>query len=261
MGLLSCSKAGSDYLKPFGFGTLALPRAGVRPLTMLTKRGDRLIPIGPLAATFKPGATPLPEIMRDRAASISGAKTRSLDAGLGLDVLGAAIGALSGSTLGFKAAYKAASTVEFEFGNVFQDSIAIVSLDSYLAATPPDALIGPAIRELLDRDKVFVIVATIDSGQISVRASDASGTELGLEVPVVQQLVGGKIAVSGAGTTSSLITYSSTDAPLAIGAQVVQLAFDGTHYRSLKPVEANLGLRADADQPDAGFAPEELIEV
>lgn len=263
MPLLSCSNAQRDYLRPFGYGTLALPKVSVQPLTMLSPNGGRLTPIGPLIGTFKPGAAPLPDISRGKTAGISGARSKSLDAGLALDILGTAISALSGSTLGFKAAYKDASEVEFEFGDVFENSVDVTALDSYLANAEVSSLIGPALKKLLDKDKVYVIVATIDARQISVKAKASSGTDLGLEVPVVQQLVGGKITIGAKAGSSSVLTYSSTELPLAVGAKVVRLAFDGLNYRTLdlvKPGDATLGIEAGAAS-QAQQAPDELIEL
>lgn len=261
MPLLSCSSARRDYLAAFGFGTFALPKAGVPPLTLLAKRGGRLSPIGPLSATFPPGAAPLPPIDRDVAAPVSGAKSRGIDASVGLDVLGAAIGALSGSTLGVKAAYNKASKVEFEFGDVFQNSVDINLLDAYLAASPVSPAMGPALQQLLDADEVHVLTATLDASRISVRASDSSGASLSLQVPVIQQLVGGTVAIGGTGTSSAVITYSSTSIPLAIGGQVVRLVFKGKKYQTLKLVKASGGAMGVASAKSETGAPAMLIEV
>ena len=260
MPLLSCKNARRDYLNLFGYGTFALPKAGIAPLTMLSKNGSRLTPIGPLTATFPPGPkVTVQTIKRNRAAAISGAQSRSVDASIGLDILGTAIGALSGSTLGLKLAYKKASSVEFEFGDVFDSSIATNELDAYLANTPVDTLAGPGLRDLLDDDEVYVMISVLDAAQVSVKATASSGADLQLDVPVVQQLVGGNVKVGGTGQSSSLLTYRSTDTPLAIGAQVVRIMFDGTVYKSFKQVKPTpIGL-APVEQEIA--APAELIEV
>lgn len=218
MPLLSCKNSRRDYLNAFGYGTFALPKAGVVPLTMLTKNGNRLTPIGPLAATFPPGPTvAIPAISRHRTAPISGAQSRAIDAGIGLDILGTAIGALSGSSLGLKLAYKNASTVAFEFGDVSESSIDTNALDTYLANTPIDTLAGPGLRDLLDEDEVYVMTSVLEASQVSVRATASGGADLALEVPTVQQLVGGNVKVGGTGQSSSLLTYSSADTPLGIG--------------------------------------------
>jgi hypothetical protein len=260
MPLLSCKNARRDYLSPFGYGTFALPKAGVPPLTMLAKNGSRLTPIGPLGGTFPPGpAVALPPISRNRVAPISGARSKAVDAGIGLDILGSAIGALAGSTLGLKLAYKKASAVEFEFGDVFESSVDPNEVDKYLANTQIDSLAGPGLRDLLDDDEVYVMTGVLDANQISVKATASTGADLGLEVPVVQQLVGGSIKVSGTGQTSSLLTYSSADTPLAIGGKVLRILFNGSVYKTfelVKPTE--FGVVAGAPET---AAPSELIEI
>lgn len=263
MALFSCSQAKRDYLREFGYGTLALPKSNVLPLQMLAKRGDRLGPIGPLIGTLAPGIVPLPPINRARTASVSGAKSKALSAELALDVLGAAIGALSGSSLGLKAAYKNASQVEFEFGDVFEQRADFNALDSYLAHAAPIAAIGPALQKLLEEDAVYVITATIETSSIKVKASSSSGADVGLSVPVVQQLVGGNVTVGTAGSGSSVLSYASNDTPLAIGAEVVRLVFDRGKYKAaklVKPGAVALGF-APAEPKPADRAPDLLIEL
>lgn len=262
MSILSCPPGQSGYLKRFGYGTLALPKASIQPLTMLAKTGGRLRPIGPLAGTLLPGAIAIPEMTRTKTADISGSKTGALDASLGLDILGGAIGALSGSTLGFKAAYKNASSVEFEFGDVFENRIEFTDLDSFLASAKPHTAIGPAIQQMLEDDDIYVITATIDARQITVTSKASDGTDLGLEVPVVQQLVGGKIAVGATSTTASVLTYTSTDTPLAIGAEVVQLFFRNKRYQTAKLTKPGTQIGLTEDKvPAEDRAPDVLIEM
>lgn len=260
MAFLSCKNARRDYLSPFGYGTFALPKAGVAPLTLLAKSADRLTPIGPLAATFPPGSVALPGATRSRVAPISGAQSRSISASIGLDILGSAIGALAGSSLGLKTAYQKASEVEFEFGEVHETKVDTTAIDSYLAHTKADQLAGPGLRELLEEDEIYVMTSVLDAAQVSVRAKATIGGDLSLQVPVVQQLVGGNLTVSGKGESSSVLTYSSKDTPLAIGAQVLRLFYRDGRYQTFKLVKPTaLGVVAPADQEPA--APAELIEI
>jgi hypothetical protein len=260
MAFLSCKNARRDYLNPFGYGTFALPKAGVAPLTLLVKSANRLMPIGPLAATFPPGSIALPASTRNRVAPISGAQSRSVSASIGLDILGSAIGALAGSTLGLKTAYKSASEVEFEFGEVHETRVDSAAIDRYLANTKADELIGPGLRDLLDEDEVYVMTSVLDATQVSVRAKSAVGSELSLSVPVVQQLVGGNLTVSGSSETSSVLTYSSKDSPLAIGAQVLRLFYRDGRYQTFKLVKPT-SIAADGREDQDPAAPAELIEI
>lgn len=225
MGLLSCSKAQNDYLKDYGYATLALPRASVQPLQMVTSNGKMLVPAGPLAASFLAGAVPLPAINRAKAGSISGSKSKSLKIDVGLNLLGSVIGALAGSSLGLKAAYQKASTVEYEFGDVFEKRADFNALDSFLAAAQEATGMGPAIKALLDSDKIYVITAVIETSSISVKASSSNGTGVSLDVPVIQQVVGGQVGVQSGSSDNSVIKYSTVNEPLTIGAELVQLYY------------------------------------
>ncbi|WP_430420998.1 hypothetical protein [Phenylobacterium sp.] len=239
MAILKCNAA-RDYLKPYGYGTLALPKAGVPPLTLLGKRGDRLTPLGPLATTFRPGMAPLPESTRNRTANLSGSTTSDLKVSIGVDILGTVIGALSGSTLGIKAAYNRAKKVDFEFGDVMETKVNIADLDAYLSAATLAPGVGNYMKENLIDDQVYCIVAGVDARQISVKASGEGGASLGLEIPVLQQLVGGKVAVSSGDTTNSVVTYTSTDTALTFGVQVVRLIYDDSGiYQTMKLVKAS----------------------
>lgn len=236
MAILSCGRA-KNYLKPFGYSNLGVPKANVRPLVMLGESGGRLTPIGPLAGTFVPGAVPVPEVMRQRVASISGAASEKLDASLGLDILGSAISALAGSTLGMKAAYKDAKQVQFEFGDVMEDYVDVTGIDAFLSSATINSTVGQFLRTALDRDNVYVVTAAVDSRQITVKATAESGSDLSLDVPVVQQLVGGKVSVGSSGSNSSTLTYTSTETPLAFGVKVVRLIYEDGLYRTLKLVK------------------------
>jgi hypothetical protein len=248
MPILNCGNNARDYLRPFGYGTLALPKAGVQPLTLLAKRGDRLAPIGALGVSFPSTAVALPAMTSNRTANLSGAASSNISASVGLDILGSVIGALSGSTLGIKAAYRDARTIKFEFSDVMETKIDINALDRYLSKVEVDPDIGPFLREALEDDDIYVIVAVVDAKQIAVDATRDGGASLDLEVPVVQGLVGGKVAVSGAGTSSSVLRYETTETPLVFGAQVIRLVFRDGLYQTLKIVKADQTHLASAGQ-------------
>lgn len=263
MGLLSCSKAQTDYLKDFGYATLALPKASVQPLLMMSSNGKILVPAGPLAGSFLPGAVPLPAINRAKAGSISGSKSKSLKIDVGLNLLGSVIGALAGSSLGLKAAYQKASQVEYEFGDVIEKRADFNALDSYLAAALQAPGMGPAMKLLFDKDEIYVLTAIIETSSISVKASSSSGKGVSLDVPVIQQVVGGQVGVQSASADNSVIKYSATNEPLTIGAELVRLSYrtDKTTgkliyelARQVKSGDQHLGMAAAAAAPATGKA-------
>lgn len=258
MGLFSCGNT-KNYLKDFGYGTIALPRDGIKPMLMLIKRGDRLTPLGPMASTFLPGSSPLPTAVRRSATSISGSKSKTVDAKIGISLLGTVIGALAGSSLGLDVAYKKAKKVQFEFGEVTEEAIDINALDNYLSNGSVAPGTGNFVKEALERDEVYVIVATVDARQISVAATGESSVGVSVDVPVIQQIVGAKVAVSSGGASSSKLTYTSTTTPLSFGLKVVRLIFKGGKYTTLKP-EGAVGAE-EVEGSSGGFGPTVPIEI
>jgi len=258
VGLFGCGNT-KNYLKDFGYGTIALPREGVKPLLMLIKRDGRLTPLGPVASTFLPGASPLPTAVRRAAAAISGSKSKNVDAKIGISLLGTVIGALAGSSLGLDVAYKNAKKVQFEFGEVTEESIDLSALDQYLSSGSVGPGAGNFVKEALERDEVYVIVATLDARQISVAATGEGSVGVTVDVPVIQQIVGAKVAVSSGGASSSKLTYTSTTTPLSFGLKVVRLVFKDGNYTTFKP-ESGVAAEA-AEGSSAGFGPNIPTEI
>ena len=205
---------------------------------------------------------PLPAINRAKAGSISGSKSKSLKIDVGLNLMGSVIGALSGSSLGLKAAYQKASQVEYEFGDVFEKRADFNALDSFLAAALQAPGMGPAMKILFDKDEIYVLTAIIETSSISVKASSSSGKGVALDVPVIQQVVGGQVGVTSASADNSVIKYSATNEPLTIGAELVQLKYhiskDGKLIyelaKQVKSGDQHLGMAADAATKGAGKA-------
>lgn len=254
MGIFSCGNAYS-YMSTYGYGTVALPRVGIGPLQMLAKSGGRLTPIGPLTGTFRAGAAPVPVAARNKSSNISGSRSSGADVSIGIDILGTVIGALSGSSLGIKAAYKNAKTVAFEFGDVWENLVDINALDQFLSTATVAGNAGNFLKELLEDDEVYCIYSTIDALQVSVEATGQNNASLGLDVPTIQQLVGGKVAVASNGASTSKITYTSTELPLAFGIKVVRLIVDSGRYTTMKFIKAKDSNLAAALIDDGGAAP------
>jgi len=238
---------GSDqsikYLQSFGYCVVRLPKADLRPLQLLAKQGDDLDRLGEVPSLLVAGShIPLPPITSTPAITISGQRTGDLSIGVGISVLGNVIGALGGSKLGLDGQYKQAKSAVFEFLDVVQDQIEVIQLDRYLADADIDPY-GRYVKQLLEADRLYVTTATIKSKKFAVEAKKSDGTTLALDVPVIQQMIGGSIKVSGDGSTTSKLTYEGT-MPLVFGFQAVQLFYDKGRYTSFKPVEAgDVGLR------------------
>src|SRR5258705_1097576 len=230
--------SGSDpfvnSLKSFGYNIVRLPKADIQPLLLLSKNGDNLDRLGAVTKLLTPGdVVAAPRIATDiPAANINGSRTGTMKIGLGLSILGNIIGAMGGN-LGVEAQYQQAKSAVFEFQSVLQDQIEIVELDQYLG----DADINPAnvfVSQLLDADKLYVVTATIKSTKFTFETKKSDGTELKVQVPVIQQVVGGNVSVASDSTVASKLTYEGK-IPLIFGFQAVQLFFEDGRYTALKP--------------------------
>ena len=242
------------YLKSFGYSVVRLPRTDIRPLQVLVREDTRLTRLGDLATILRPGAqVPLPQLKENvAAANISGERTRDLSIGVGLSILGSVIGAMGGSKLGLDVTYKKAKTAVFEFADVLEDRVDLADIDQYLTDADISAFSSHA-AQLLEADSVYVTTSTIKSRKFIVQAKESSGTDVAIDVPEIQKVVGGSVKVSADGTANSKIVYEGGQ-PLVFGFQAARLFYENGRYTAFKPMtpgdgalEARHGREARAD--------------
>jgi hypothetical protein len=230
-----CSDPFVNYLKDLGYCMVRLPKSDMKPLQILSKQGRELSRLGELSTVLTAGdVIPLPQIVENvQAASIAGKRTGDLSVGIGLNILGNVIGAMGGSMLGLDVAYKTAKTTSFEFNDVFEDRVEVAKLDQYLS----DADVSPFSRyvaTLLEADEIFVISSTIKSRKFSVEAKKSDGASLAVSVPVVKEIVGANVNVSGQTEVTAKVTYEG-NAPLVFGLQAIRLFYDKGKYTAFEP--------------------------
>ncbi|MGE0592424.1 MAG: hypothetical protein AB7G23_09485 [Vicinamibacterales bacterium] len=233
------------YLKSFGYSVVRLPRADIRPLLVLVLEGNRLSRLGDLATVLQPGGTiALPTVKQDvPAANIAGQKSRDLSFGVGLSILGNIIGAMGGSKLGLDVAYKNAKSISFEFSDVLADDVDLISLDQFLT----DADVNPFsthVSRLLESDAVYVTSGVIKTKKFIIDARTSDGTSVDVQIPEIQNLVGGNVKVGTSGESASKVVYESA-VPLAFGFQAARLYYEEGRYTAFKPLEpGQAGLEA-----------------
>jgi hypothetical protein len=106
------------------------------------------------------------------------------------------------------------------------------------------------VGKLLDADDVYVTTSCIKSKKFSLDATSESGTKVGVDVPIVSQIVGGSIMVSsGSGGTGKVTFEGGT--PIVFGFQAVRLYFDNGRYTAIKPA-AGMAARALSAAPTDG---------
>lgn len=236
--LPDCKDPALTFLKGKGYNVVRLPKSDIRPTQLMVRNGKRLRRIGDLDTVFiAHEQAPIPAVSGDNPnATISGQKSADLDIGVGLNILGGLISALGGSTLALNIGYQSARSVQFEFADVVENNAQTTLLDQFLtgATVNPFAL---AVAQMLEADSVYVITSTLKSARINVIAKDQSKTAVSVDVPVLQQAIGGNVAVTAAGAESSLVSYQGR-VPLVFGFQAVRLIFDNGKYRSMKVADS-----------------------
>lgn len=233
-----CKDPALTMLKSKGYNVVRLPKADVLPTQLLVRKGNRLQRLGDLTSVFIPDPqVPAPQFSADNPGpNISGTKSADLDIGVGLNILSGLIASLGGSTLALNTAYSRARSVQFEFTDTLENNAQMARLDQFLAA----AQVSPfarAVSEMLESDDVFVITSTLKSNKINVRAKASDKTEVKLDVPVLQQAVGGNMKVAANGASDTTVTYEGR-VPLVFGFQAVRLIFDHGRYRTMKLSDA-----------------------
>lgn len=253
----NCKDPFVAYLKAVGYNTIRLPRANIRPLQLLARSGKELVWMGDATDVFVPGAGVQPPPIESDvpAANVSGQQTGEMSIGVGLSILGNVIGAMGGSKLGLDAAYSSAKSAVFEFTDVLSDSVSVARLDQFLGGSDvsPNSV---SVGQMLDADDVYIVTGTIKSRTVVVEGRRSGGVAVTVDVPVVQQIVGGNVKVGTAGGASTRLVYEGR-VPLVFGFQAVRLYYDAGAYTAIKPLEpGGMAARAlagrDLAPPDDG---------
>lgn len=259
-----CKDPATTYLQRLGFNVIRHPDAGLAPMKLVGRRAGETRLLGDLQQLIEETEQRLPEWKKDiEAAEISGQSTSSLKASLGIQILGDLIGALGGN-IGVKAAYEQAKRVTFTFGDVVKDRVMPLDVGQYLCDAEID-FGNKVLREyVLGSGQLFVITEIVKSKSFTVEASSKSGGSLELEVPVVNDLVGAEVEVSGEAETSSKITYDGKDR-LPFGFQVFEIGVDNGDLRVFSAAAGSVPMSVDPAKaaPDLNptlLAEDQLIE-
>lgn len=209
MGL--CRDNATNYLANLGYSVVRIPRENIRPLDLIGRDRDQM-KLGTIDQLLSAQGNGLPPVTSDQvAAQISGQTSSKLRLGIGINILGNVIGALAGTHLGIEAGYQKASTIQFEFTDVYCDSVLPLSVGAYLHDARLD-LGNPVLdRYVLGKGQLFLITEILKSASITVKADASAGANLALEVPVLKNVAEGKLNVDFSRATAGIVTYAGTD--------------------------------------------------
>ncbi|HEX6212997.1 MAG TPA: hypothetical protein VF136_19615 [Methylomirabilota bacterium] len=215
------------FLRSFGYSVFRFPRASAQPLELMHRDGKDLTRLGTVTQLVSPGSVPVPTVRRDDrpGIDIEGRETSAINVGIGLSMLGSFIGALGGSSLGLQAGFTRARTVTFTYAGVMEDSVDVLAVEQFVKAGTLSPLIPSGTLEKLLDDEIYVVTSVLKTARIAVSAQGEAGNSIQLDVPVIQQAVGGNLKVDASGGLASKVTFEGAT-PIAFALQAVQLVFD-----------------------------------
>jgi len=220
MGL--CNDQSVTFLRGLGYNVVRHPNAAVKPLDLIGVQNGESNYLGPLnlLITKPPGA--LPNLQEDIvSADVNGQKSSKLSVGIGMNVLGAVIGAMGGN-LGLNLKFTDAKRVEFQYVGVLNDQVKPLDVGNFLRDGEVDAGNLVLKQYVLGNGKLYLITKTAKSKKFTVSFEKSNGTEATVDVPVIQAAVGGKIDVKAEGQSKHVITFEG-NVPLVFGFQNYQV--------------------------------------
>ena len=112
---------------------------------------------------------------------------------------------------------------------------------------------------MLGRGEVYVITSVVKSKKLVVRAKSSKSGAVALDVPVIEQMVGGNLKVSAAVGQQSAIQYEGA-VPLVFGFQAVRLRFKNATYDSFERLAPGAAAARSLDSQPTGVGPNGLFE-
>ena len=215
------------FLRQFGYSVFRFPRASAQPLELMHREGKDLTRLGILPDLVEGGTVTTLDVRREASPGIDieGKETSRVNVAIGLSILGSFIGALGGGKLGLDVAFNAARTVTFQYTGVMEDVVDVLSLEKYVKAGRISPHIPSGTLEKLLDDEVYVVTSVLKTRKIVVAAQGERGADVKVDVPIIQQAVGGSLKVDTAGARESSVAFEGA-VPVAFAFQAVQLVFD-----------------------------------
>lgn len=202
-----CSDKSTSYLKSLGYNVVRHPNAAFQPLDLIGVQKETGY-LGPLNLLITQSPGPLPAIQRNvAAADMNGQMSSKLDFGIGVSILGGLISALGGGTLGASASYTDAQTIEFAYSGVLNDIVVPLEVGNYLKNGSVDAGNKVLAQYVIGNGDLYLVTKTAKSRKFTVSYERKNGTGAKVEVPVIQQMIGGSISVTSDNARKHVITY------------------------------------------------------
>jgi hypothetical protein len=228
----------SEHLIREGYIPIRHPREGVNPRDVLWRTSTTDFGFYAELSTIFTGTAnvQIPQIIKDKqAANISGSKTGDLKIGIGLSIFATLISALGGK-VGVKLDFKNAKSISFAYENVTIDYILPVNLDMYLNNSDINQYLSAGGWDIVDRDELYAVTTVVKCNKIKVEAKDESGVGVGVDIPVISEILGANVSLTTQGANNSVIVFDM-NTPLVFGVKIVQIYYESGKFQKVEPVE------------------------
>jgi hypothetical protein len=208
-----CKDPRLTYLNDSGYNVIRLPRRGIVPLGVIGKDRDAKAWLGTLDQIWEsdlPVPTPGPP---DAVAGLSGKTTSDIKLSLGLTILANALNGMFGATApSLDVAYKRAKSVQFAFREVRVVRIDPFAVGNFLGKGDLRPNVFARRYFSGQRDiEALVVTEVLEAKAIGVIAKADATTEVAVNVPEIQAMLGAKVGVSAANAASTDLTYEGPE--------------------------------------------------
>ena len=220
------AKVLKNLLSDYGYNLVALPKAGIEPLTLLYKKDDGLGSLGsPINKLFAIGNKAEPEILRDtEVPDIEGSAALTLDATGGVSILENLLAKLNMGKLGANLKLDSNNTVTISYQNVLEDKVELLDLDNFISESNPATAQFNTYKEKLENSDLYVISAILKSNSFSITVEDKNGQHVDIEA-TVKGILGAKVDLTR-NKNNSITLKHSNEKPVVFAFQAQRIIYD-----------------------------------
>lgn len=220
-----CKDPSLTFLNKLGYNVVRLPREGIAPLDVLGRDGKSLERLGRLDQIWTSDEAVPSAGAAQAVGNVNGQKTDDLKLSIGLKVLENIIRGMTGGSASLKVGYQRARSVQFTYTDAQAERIDAFAVGRYLSEGDLNTN-NPFVARYFQAEETeaYVITEVLKSPSITVTAKDKSGAAVEVDVPVIQQAVGGSVSVSAENDAGTDVTYTGPT-PLVFGFKVFGIGF------------------------------------
>jgi hypothetical protein len=106
-----------------------------------------------------------------------------------------------------------------------EDRVDVIALEKFVKAGVVSPHVPAGTLEKLLDDEVYVITSVLKTRKVVVEAQGEAGASVKVDIPVIQQAVGGSVTAEPDASSGSRVVFEGL-VPIAFAFQAVQLVFD-----------------------------------